>query len=223
MFAGNASRKRKFTSGLTTSLKKAKIGVVSSRSKSLTSKVNNLLKKQELKFRDNFPASANCLVAGTNQTLTGLVAQGDDAVARDGRRITMKYLHIHGLINHTANQGVRLLVYLDKQANGAVPSISDIVTAGAATSADSMLNFVNRDRFKILFDSYSGKGAVSHESATAGTVTHYYDNYINLRDVEAVYASNTTAEAITNNLGYVVWGPTTAAYTLNTRLVFTDA
>ena len=226
MFAGNSSRKRKAVTSLSGALKKAKVGVVTSKSKSLTSKVNKLIRHQELKFRDNLPGMAsNFIVAGALLSQTALVAQGDDAVARDGRRITMKYYHIHGWYTNTtgANGGSRVIVYLDKQSNGSSFAVTDVLVSTTPT-ADSMINFINRDRFKILWDSYAGSGTQTiSDNAGAGVYPYYVNKYIPLNDVEAVYASNVTAEAITNAVGYLVIGPVAQSYLFNTRLVFTDA
>ena len=226
MFAGNSSRKRKAVTSLSSALKKAKVGVVTTKSKSLTSKVNKLIRQQELKFRDNLPGTTSTFTTtGTMLSQTALVAQGDDAVARDGRRITMKYYHIHGYYTSGSGpaSGSRVIVYLDKQPNGSSFSATDILTS-TTTNADSMINFINRDRYKILWDSYAGIGTQATSDATGSTaVSHYVNKYIPLNDTEAVYASNATAESLTNAVGYLVAGPVTQAYLFNTRLVFTDA
>lgn len=109
---------------------------------------------------------------------------GSDFNARVGRKIQMKsfYIRYHcgikaaftlGTITTTATQELRLIVFIDKQPNGAAPAVTDLLVAATPTS---QLNMNNRDRFKVLRD-----------------VTHVFDPYT-LLTASASPAWNRTAE-----------------------------
>lgn len=80
---------------------------------------------------------------------------------RVGRKLTMKSLYIRGTVqvqlSATPSGSVtseahmlRLIVLYDKQPNGALPALADILGAGG--TVNSMFNIDNRDRFQILKD-----------------------------------------------------------------------
>jgi len=114
----------------------------------------------EVKSLDLFQA-----VYDLNQTamLTplNLVAAGSTFCNRIGRRIEMKSIRISGMIrqlrtNNSADY-VRLALIYDRQTNGNVPAIADILQdtrydATNQTNSGSGANLNNRDRFVILRD-----------------------------------------------------------------------
>lgn len=103
-------------------------------------------------------------VLSTTATITAvnLCAVGANEFNRVGRRIEMNYLKLNLWItpdnsNSTAPDVLRFLVVYDRQTNGALPAMSDILTdqdnTGAATNnALSSPNVDNRFRFGILMD-----------------------------------------------------------------------
>lgn len=80
-------------------------------------------------------------------------AQGTTSVTRAGRRITMSSLDYRfqaSLAATTAGSSpVRILIVYDKQPNGALAAVTDIV---AVNTIDSPMNLNNARRFKVLVD-----------------------------------------------------------------------
>lgn len=85
---------------------------------------------------------------------------GSDFTQRIGRKILMKSLYLRYMVgvkeafNMTVGSTIapglcRLIVFVDYQPNGAVPTVTDLL---AGTSPLAQLNLNNRDRFKILRD-----------------------------------------------------------------------
>ena len=224
MFSGNSSRKRKAVTSLSNALKKAKVGVVTSKSKSLTAKVNKLIRSQELKFKEYLPGASALAVAGSQVVITGGITQGDDSASREGRRICCKYIHLHGFYQCVpGSTGSRLILVQDKQVNGTAATLPDIVSSSGSSLAESMINFNTRERFRILYDSYAGSNAASMTDATATLQTVFVDKYIPLQDLEVTFASAATAEATTNSLAMWLMGPVTCSQAIHWRLVWTDA
>jgi len=98
-------------------------------------------------------------VADTTGAVTTLALPilGSDMTNRIGRKIQMKSLYIRGVLQResTAVDTVhdaclcRLIIVYDKQPNGAVPAITDILVT---SSSISQLNLNNRDRFQVIKD-----------------------------------------------------------------------
>lgn len=132
--------------------KKAKYAMGKYRTKSLTAKVNNILKSQELKWYDTSVASAT---AG-QVTPLNTIPQGDDAVARDGRKIVMKscWIRVTALGNSGAGSICpRVALVYDKNPNGLLPVFSDIFTSAGSVA---FANLNNKERFQILYDNTAG-------------------------------------------------------------------
>lgn len=94
-------------------------------------------------------------------TSINLVRIGSTFCNRIGRRIEMASLRLTGFINalRTTNDEdyARIMLIYDRQTNGAVPAIADILqttdqAAANTTTAQSGLNLNNRDRFVVLRD-----------------------------------------------------------------------
>lgn len=122
-------------------------------------------------------------------------------------------LQIHGMIEPTnTNTGIisqtygRIMVVYDRQPNGALPSVSDILldtnSSGAVgTDAFSMTNMNNRDRFMILRDRKVVLPAVDALGAGSGNVGGIvtdvscdkqglrYEEFIKLKGLESLYNS----------------------------------
>ena len=102
------------------------------------------------------------IAVGPDMLVLNPVQQGTGFYQRVGSRMVMKSLHLRGTIDivnttTTLNQALRLIVFYDRSANGAAPTIQNVIQsrdqAGAATtSIFSEINLDNRDRFVILRD-----------------------------------------------------------------------
>lgn len=82
-----------------------------------------------------------------------LCATGSDYTNRNGRKIIMEEVSVLGIVrpvDATAQPTLaRLLLVFDRQTNGALPAITDILDASTSISS---WNLNNRDRFEILED-----------------------------------------------------------------------
>jgi len=110
--------------------------------------------RAELKALDTATADYICDTTGSVTLLNG-VTQGSDFTNRIGRRWTIKtvqvegYFHGTGALSNAAGSHLRLMIIYDHQPNGALPAVTDVLTA--ATS-HSFLNLNNRDRFRVIMD-----------------------------------------------------------------------
>jgi len=90
--------------------------------------------------------------------------QGDDIANRQSRRIFVKKIRISGVLivpPQTAQaaadpeQNIRIIVYKDKQTNGAQSQGEDLIESGAGSDAVHMYqNLKNLGRFEVLYDKY---------------------------------------------------------------------
>jgi len=183
----------------------------------LAKKVNVLmknLKNEELKNFDTaltFDFDATMEVAGSGVLgQLNLIPQGATDVTRIGRKCVIKSIYIKGNVamvpaaNATASISNYLWVIWDKQANGAVPAQSEVMTSTSVNTALHNLSnagrFVILKKFKFILNSHAG-------------VTTAYNN--TRRDVEWYKQCNipiefsSTAGAITeiksNNL-FLMYG-----------------
>lgn len=194
-------------------------------------------RQDELKVNE-IPAANYAADVTGSITCLNAIAVGDDYTMRDGRQITMKSIHVNGLLapidNTTTPCLARLLIVLDTQPNSsAVPAMTDVLNA--ATSI-TFTNLNNRDRFKVLKDCKFALGMKS-ESTTAppgvgafsdGGNTYVVDEYLKLGDVKTTYSGigGTVTSVATNSLLMVIVGNTGANsggnFSVATRLRFTD-
>jgi hypothetical protein len=101
------------------------------------------------------------------------LAVGTDWSARIGRRITIRSLNlrynIYGAATPPQDTSVRILLIYDKQCNGALPAMTDILVTNASSGfvdTCSQLQMNNRDRFVIIRDivktqQYAGPGGLT--------------------------------------------------------------
>lgn len=116
----------------------------------------------ERKYFDTNIIDASISSSGEVLTSLNLVPQGTTPVTRIGQKITIKSIHMHFLFtrnggdDQTAAEAtdcakIRVLVYIDKQANGAAPAVTDILDT-ATGGFQAFNNLANRQRFLILKD-----------------------------------------------------------------------
>lgn len=130
-------------------------------------------KPGEMKFFDTDKTGTTVAAAGTvlNSSLL-LIPDGTTQSTRIGRKITVKHIFVHGhlILPATTTPGdtsdrVRIIMYLDKQCNGAAAAVSDILTA---TDVNSFRNLSETGRFHILYDKVHSMNASSGTTAGAG-------------------------------------------------------
>jgi len=125
---------------------------------------------------------------------------GAELYQRVGRKTYMKSVHIRGFLKNLTTgvqDQLRIIVFYDSQANAAMPTIAALLqdsNPAAGTSAESEINLVNRERFKILRDFQIVVPAVTN---TAGVLTNLdypdssgklsIDMFIKLKGLETIY------------------------------------
>lgn len=167
----------------------------------------------ELKWHDTVTDFANTSATGDVETSLNRIVQGILDTERTGRKIVVKHIHGRGAYtlpksvdSATAKNGdiLRMIVYLDKQANAAAPDPADILTTA---SYSSHYNMFNQDRFEILADeavaiNYRVMAGVNIDQVTTGPVFYPIDFSMAL-DVEVEFddPSGDLTTIMSNNIG----------------------
>lgn len=160
--------------------------------RSLATRVRSLLRNVEVKELPlNTGPSAGFFTAAGTVSALNLVAQGAGDNQRVGQHIKSDSIWISvnvELSDATATTSlpitfygmVRVMLVWDKQTNGALPAVTDILTNATATSD---LNHIHRDRFTIIYDQVR---SMANSSASAGSnmSTHFTCRKKISRDVE---------------------------------------
>lgn len=200
--------------------------------------IRNLTTKDvhiEKKSLDGNNANYVVNAAGTITLLNGCIA-GSQMYNRTGRKIHLKSLQMRGALFPAGNvtfTDVRIIIFYDKQTNGAAPAVVDVINsvnqAGVASSTVlDGLNLNNRDRFQIIRDKHYTMGISTTLAGSAQSDTSVYtvDDYIKL-DCETVYnagAAGTVGDITTGGLFMLLIGDTTGQYAVDMgfRTRFTD-
>lgn len=189
----------------------------------LEKRVKNLekIEQDESKYVD-FPGNvAGVPAAGATQCINAL-GQGDSASNRTGNSVVGKNLQVKLTVQQTgatANQTVRVIIFLDKQPNGALPAVGG--AGGVLQTAGNYQAFLNdgaRARYRILMDK-------TFSVQTSGPSIINYKKFIPLRDIQTRYGQNlgTVADIQTNALGILYIGDTSlSTLTYNIRYRFVD-
>lgn len=188
----------------------------------------------ERKFKDTTKGSTAIASAGTifNDTIIAL-SEGNTDSTRIGNRVNVKSVMLRGIVQLAAatdvantSQVVRIIIYLDKQANGATASVTDIL---ASADFQSFNNLDNSDRFRTLAETtidMMTPGAVA--TGAAYTYGEFNQSFflkakVNL-DFKYKGNAGTIADLASNNIGVLVIGKSdalgTCAYIARVR--YTD-
>lgn len=151
-------------------------------------------------------ASYNFDTTGTIQLLNGLTP-GNGFSQRNARRIQMKSLKVQFNINPLANRTApgdlgRIMIIYDRQTNGALPSIADILqdtstVPANVTSISSGPNLGNRERFYIIRDykftlpaavvPATGVPSSAYPDSFEGEHQSFVQWYIKLKNLDTVF------------------------------------
>ncbi len=174
---------------------------------------------KELKFKDT--QQTTTVIGNTFQTLQTTIndiAQNTSETGRIGRNIVLKKIMFKGELNLISQSGVdavfdsndhvRLILYLDKQTNGAVASIADILETTGVGSQNSFRNLANSKRFVILYDKKwtlhanisEGVGATFQSSSLTLPVEFFMN--VNL-PIEFDSTTGSISEMQSNNIGFI--------------------
>ncbi len=189
----------------------------------------------ELKFNDEV-LNSTTIAAGTaifDGSMNG-IGQGTSETQRIGRKCTIRQINFRytltlNLLTDSAvptNDVVRIMVYLDKQANGAIATNTDILDG---VTVHSFNKLSNKSRFRTLMDrTYSLKvNGASGADATAEWVGDMItDSWFKKVNIPIEFDSTTGAitEVRSNNIGILVGSLSGRCNIIgNMRLRFSDA
>ncbi len=140
----------------------------------------------ELKFFDTLKGGTTISETGTilDDSLNHIV-QGVGEENRVGRKCTIRSVHFHGTINNTAStvlgqtkNSVRIIVYVDKQANGATAAVADILEDVTELNGyNSFRNLANSGRFRVLMDLRKALIIPAVAQTAAGTFSSYVNQW----------------------------------------------
>ncbi len=178
---------------------------------SLEKRVRVLTQAIEYKFLDTAVASNVIVTAGEIITAsTHILVQGDGDSQREGRKVVVSSLFFRGSLTmpsqtnkDSTSDRIRLIVYVDKQANKAAPAILDILETA---DQDSFRNLTNTKRFRFLYDktvamNCLGGAGNGTADAWAESVKHLQMSFTDL-NLPIQYTS--TTGAITENTSNVI-------------------
>lgn len=173
---------------------------------------------QESKVSDIDTTTINISTTGSF-TLLHVPVPGSDMTQRIGRKTWIKNTYIRGRVQteaagqtaattiQTTAHHARLIVFVDKQPNGATPAVTDLLKEALP---ESQLNLNNRDRFSILrdqcyvFDPYANNSGVggSSESNQVALVKEF----VKVKQ-ECIFNSNTDGDIDNINSGalFMFW------------------
>ena len=193
----------------------------------------------ERKFLDTLKAETTIAATGTimDDSLNH-IAQGADESERVGRKCTIRSLHIRGYVLHDSGTNLaqttdiaRIIVYLDKQCNGAAATPANILEDVTGTNGVvSFRSLQESGRFKILMDrtivpaSTAGAG----DTGTGGGFGESYKPFqFHKRcfvPVEFSGATGAIAEIRSNNIGIMAISQDgTAKLRYTARIRYSDA
>ncbi len=188
----------------------------------------------ELKFHDVDLDDALIDSGGTITPSIALIPQGVTEITRVGRRCTIRSInwrfHLIGATDaNTAGpppEVVRILMYIDKQANGATAAVTDILE-----SADfqSFNNLANKSRFRTLMDRTYAMNYLASTGADATAewkLEDIEDSFFKKVNLPMEFDSTTGAitEIKSNNIGVLLISRdgTNVGFGSKIRLRFSD-
>lgn len=189
----------------------------------------------ELKFHDVDIDDASIAQNGTilNSGTVNIIPQGTEEDQRIGRKCVIKSINWWGNLSlgagsaaATASDTVRIILYLDKQCNGATASVTDLL---AEDNYQSFNNLANKERFRTLMDktfalSPSGAGGNGTTNFTIESEENF--SFYSKCNISIEYSSTLGAltEIRSNNLGVLVLAKDGGRVTLDSkmRLRFTE-
>lgn len=214
----------------------SRISVSVPRKRRRSAKIRGLrvaLPTDELKFFDTTKTTTTSSTSGAifNSSLV-LIPQGVTESNRVGRKCVVKRLNMRGnfdLVSATAaNQTsdvLRVIVYVDKQTNGAAATVTDILETA---TYNSFRNLSNTQRFQILYDKSFGLNAPSGQGdGTTFAYGEYAEPWSMNKTLSLPIEYNSTTGALTeitsNNIGVLVISKAGAAkFDYVARVRFSD-
>ena len=169
--------------------------------------------KKELKFHD-FTCATTATTGGAVEDTILNIAAGTGESQRVGRKIFVKGVHFRGhweissaTLTDSA-QIVRVIFYVDKQANGATAAVLDLLEAADIERHYNLLNVPSR--FKILWDHTMNfpptAGAYDGVDDNAGDRKKFVSRYMPVnKRIDYSAGTGAITELCCNNIGYMVF------------------
>ena len=162
----------------------------------------------------------------SGQNLLNAMAQGAGSSSRIGRKVLNKSFLMRYSLQQPASLPslqARILVVFDKQPNGAIPAITDILNG---STAEAVNNLDKADRFVTLVD-YVTPEPGSNGAGEAAVQTFLYPAIYRKMNLETMYSgtAGTFAEIVTGAIWLFVHATEatgTAQMYLSTRVRYTD-
>jgi hypothetical protein len=190
---------------------------------------------KELKYWDTYRADINLPVDGhVIPTICG-IDQGTATTQRIGRQIKIVSIHFKGYIYHFPSAALdcarlfRVILYVDKQCNGAPAEFTDIYTppGGANSNIFAYRNLENQKRFRVLADQYHKiETRVTDDVLGFGRMlTHFEFNKDVDIDINYTGGGITVTSISSNNIGMIVIADGGSALQLDmtTRVRYVDS
>ncbi len=184
----------------------------------------------ELKFHDLDINDASVTQNGTiveDSVLT--IAQGTTESQRIGRKVIVKAIHwrwnlLLSVASNSANvdETIRLILYQDKQTNGATAAITDILESDNFQSFNQL---ANKSRFRTLMDrTYTLNAQVGAGDGTTNTFGNFQVNdsiFLNM-NIPIEYDNSVTTGAIgsmrSNNVGVLILSKDGALVVMDSKM-----
>ncbi len=187
----------------------------------------------ELKFHDVDLDDGVIAAAGTITPSVSLIAQGVTESERIGRKCTIRSINWRfriGLPASTAAtntiENVRVILFIDKQANGATATVTDILETA---NYQSFNNLVNKGRFRTIMDrtydlkSEAGGGDGTTEDYAEDSISDTLFKKVNI-PIEFSGATGAIAEIRSNNISVLlISSKGLADFDSKIRLRFSDS
>ncbi len=131
------------------------------------------------------------------------IAQGDNEGQRDGQEIVIRRMHFRLILTlpttvtvASASDVVRIIIFKDKQTNGAVPNAADLLTTNAS-AINLHYNLDHKNRFIILMD----RVFAMNSPAGAGSSSQFapvrrYVEFNRKMNVKITYNNSVTTGAV---------------------------
>ncbi len=202
----------------------------------------------EIKFVDHNLASAS--LTNPSDVTGGLhnpsatiplngIAIGDTEQSRDGRRVNMKSITVHGAIHMPEVNNftdapfpiiqAKIWLVLDRQANGAVLANGNVFKNENATAFTALSVFRNlqfKDRFTILAGTTVSMSPAATGASDQGANSQVFSLSANLKDLPVSFSgtTNTITSITDNSVSLIAWASNISApaplLSYNSRLRF---
>ncbi len=191
----------------------------------------------ELKFFDTAGDFATVAATGEINSSLNLIPQGVTEDSRIGRKCVISRLHLKGDVVLVGTAGaitglrdrVRLIIYIDKQANGATAAVLDILETADVLS---FRNLSNTGRFRVLSDQVKVMNCMSGGGNVGGADCNFGEQIaswnVNLTGLNIPIEFSDTTGALTevrsNNIGILAIAEQNGSSTckFNARVRFKD-